>query len=366
MFFTIGGAHSHPLCQMRKELTWCMGNNCALIQKTCDSLLQYKTLSDKEQQCMDAFFKMKKGFELYQMENCFNVFFANVFQDFLFLGIKTACERGDMSFMLNGIFQGNRIRMLKSNWLSRGIDHSEELVGVILAFAANDLALVEKMTPISLGLSVNGYYKSQYNMIYALFRKDSEMEKTAEKQLHQFLSKKQSKFDIIFSQYLLELYYGNITGISNCLQELCNSITRANWVQEDIFLSTSYYKLGRSVALFVHGLYHLAHFCLEEEDFLQIKMPEHKTFINVYEVFNRKNGFLSGDNLIPFTHISRFMERFTDLDIIPELSLYTHPLAGDKLLDVSSFQSDYFNNLQLNDLLSFRWEEDKYVFQSIS
>lgn len=366
MFFTIGGAHSHPLCQMRKELTWCMGNNCALIQKTCDSLLQYKTLSDKEQQCMDAFFKMKKGFELYQMENCFNVFFANVFQDFLFLGIKIACERGDMSFMLNGIFQGNRIRMLKSNWLSRGIDHSEELVGVILAFAANDLALVEKMTPISLGLSVNGYYKSHYNMIYAMFRKDTELEKIAEKQLRHFLSKKQSKFDTIFSQYLLELYYGNITGISNCLQELCNNITRTNWVQEEILLSTSYYKLGRSVALFVHGLYHLAYFYLEEKDFLQIKMSEHKTFINAYEVFNRKNGFLPGDNLISFAYISRFMDCFTNLDIIPELLIIDDPVDGDKYVDVSSFRRDYFNNLQSNDLLSFRQEGDKYVFQSIS
>ena len=332
------------------------------IQKTCDSLLQYKTLFNKKWQCLKVYNEMKEKFTLYRMERCFEVFFDKVFKDLLFLGIKYACETDDMSYMINSIFQANRIGMIRNNWVAGGRDHSKELVSIILAFAANDLDLVEKMTPISLGLSVNGYYKSQYNMIYALFRKDSEMEKTAEKQLHQFLSKKQSKFDIIFSQYLLELYYGNITGISNCLQELCNSITRANWVQEDIFLSTSYYKLGRSVALFVHGLYHLAHFCLEEEDFLQIKMPEHKTFINVYEVFNRKNGFLSGDNLIPFTHISRFMERFTDLDIIPELSLYTHPLAGDKLLDVSSFQSDYFNNLQLNDLLSFRWEEDKYVF----
>lgn len=336
------------------------------IQKTCDSLLQYKTLSDKEQQCKDAFLKMKKGFELYQMENCFNVFFTNVFQDFLFLGIKTACERGDMSFMLNGIFQGNRIRMLKSNWLSRGIDHSEELVGVILAFSANDLPLVEKMMPVKLGLSVNGYYKSHYNMIYAMFRKDTDLEKIAEKQLRHFLSKKQSKFDTIFSQYLLELYYRNITGISNCLQELCNNITRTNWVQEEILLSTSYNKLGRSVALFVHGLYHLAYFYLEEKEFLQIKMPEHKTFINAYEVFNQKNSFLSGDNLISFAHISRFMDRFTNLDIIPEVLAVDDPLDGDKYVDVASFRRNYFNNLMRNDLLSFRREEDKYVFQSIA
>lgn len=256
--------------------------------------------------------------------------------------------------------------MIRNNWVAGERDHSTELVNVILAFAANDLALVEKMLPISLGLSVNGYYKSQYNMIYALFRKNAELERIAEKQLYHFLSNKQSKFDITFSQYLLELYHGNIKGISNCLQELCNSISRANWVQGDIFLSSSYYKLGRCVALFVHGLYHLAHFCLEEREFLQIKTPEYKTFINAYEVFNQKNNFSSGENLIQFAHVSRFMAHCTDLDIIPELSIFVHPFDGDKLLDVSSFQRDYLNNLQLNDLLSCRKEGEEYVFRSIS
>lgn len=343
-----------------------MNKNYILIQRACDSTLRFKTLVAKEHQCFEAYEEMKKRFALYPMVRCFELFFDNLFEDLLFLGIKYACETQDMSYMINGIYQANRIGMIRNNWVAGGRDHSTELVSVILAFAANDLALVEKMLPISLDLSVNGYYKSQYNMIYALFRKNTELERIAEKQLYHFLSSKQSKFDITFSQYLLELYHGNIKGISNCLQELCNNITRANWVQEDIFLSTSYYKLGRCVALFVHGLYHLAHFCLEERDFLQIKMPEYNTFINAYEVFNQKNNFSPGDNLIQFAHISRFMAHCTDLDIIPELLIFTHPFDGDKLLDVSSFQRDYLNNLQLNDLLSFRKEGDEYVFQSIS
>lgn len=72
-----------------------------------------------------------------------------MYKDFIFLGIKLACESGDMTFMLNGLFQGNRIGMIWNNCLNTTQDQSGGLVNIILAFAANDLKLVEKYAGFS-------------------------------------------------------------------------------------------------------------------------------------------------------------------------------------------------------------------------
>lgn len=336
------------------------------IQKTCESELRLKTLVSKEQQVLEAYNEMKKKFALYPMDRCFDRFFDRLFEDLLFLGIQYACKTQDMSYMLNGIFQASRIEMIRQNWVQGGRDHSDNLVGIVLAFAANDLPLIDKMTPPHLGLSTNGYYKSQYNMVYALHRKNEELGKIAERQLLDFLTKKHSKFDRDFSRYLLEVHRGNVKGISDGLQELCNSIAKVNWVQDDIFGSVCYYKLGRCVALFVHGLYHLAYDYLEPEEFFQIKIPEHKTFLEDYERFHREKGFLAGNNLIPFESTNRFMAHCTDLDIIPEVSVYTDPLDKKRYIDIPLFQKTYMDNLKSHRILSYRMEGDNYVFQSIS
>ena len=54
-----------------------------------------------------------------------------------------------MTFMLNGLFQGNRIGMIWNNCLNTTQDQSGGLVNIILAFAANDLKLVEKYAGFS-------------------------------------------------------------------------------------------------------------------------------------------------------------------------------------------------------------------------
>ena len=95
-------------------------------------------------------------------------------------------------------------------------------------------------------------------------------------------------------------------------------------------MSTRYAQLGRSVAVFVHGLYHLAHHYLEENEFAQIKIPKHKTFLEEYERFNQENGFSQGENLISFDYISKFMGHLTDTDIIPEISVWNPYSPIDK------------------------------------
>lgn len=328
--------------------------------------LKYKTLDEKKDQCREIVTDLRKGLLCYPMKNCFKLFYKQIYEDFIFLGIKLACVSGDMSLMLNGLFQGNRIGMIQSNWLHTPQDQSAGLINIILAFAANDLKLIDKSMPVSLEISDNGFYKSQYNMIYALYWKNQEIGKVAEKQLLDFLSKKQSKFDISFTLYLLALYHENPIDISSYLFELCNTVTKSNWVQEEIFLDTIHNRLGRSVALFVHGLYHLAYYSLNENVFWEIQIPEHKTFIKEYEKFNIENGFPVGKYLIHFNKLSRYMEHFIDIDIIPEVTTIIDPSDGKKYLDVDSFQKKTFINLKNNDLIKYKEESGEYVFQSLS
>ena len=177
-----------------------------VIQHICIDALENKTIDEKKEQCRENYNELKSGLLSYPMENCFKLFYRQMYKDFIFLGIKLACESGDMTFMLNGLFQGNRIGMIWNNCLNTTQDQSGGLVNIILAFAANDLKLVGKSMPVSPGISDNGYYKGHYNMMYAIYWKDQEAGREAEKQLLKFMEKKQSKFDLSFTLFAPQEY----------------------------------------------------------------------------------------------------------------------------------------------------------------
>lgn len=168
-----------------------------VIQHICIDALENKTIDEKKEQCRENYNELKSGLLSYPMENCFKLFYRQMYKDFIFLGIKLACESGDMTFMLNGLFQGNRIGMIRNNCLNTTQDQSGGLVNIILAFAANDLKLVGKSMPVSLGISDNGYYKGHYNMMYAIYWKDQEAGREAEKQL--------LKFQTVYLNYAIPL-----------------------------------------------------------------------------------------------------------------------------------------------------------------
>nr|WP_294467511.1 hypothetical protein [uncultured Sellimonas sp.] len=155
-------------------------------QHICIDALENKTIAEKKEQCRENYNELKSGLLSYPMKNCFKLFYRQMYKDFIFLGIKLACESGNMTFMLNGLFQGNRIGMIQNNCLHTAQDQSGGLVNIILAFAANDLKLISKSMPVSLGTSDNGYYNGHYNMMYAIYWKDQEVGREAEKQLLKF------------------------------------------------------------------------------------------------------------------------------------------------------------------------------------
>ncbi len=334
-------------------------------QHICIDALENKTIAEKKEQCRENYNELKSGLLSYPMKNCFKLFYRQMYKDFIFLGIKLACESGNMTFMLNGLFQGNRIGMIQNNCLHTAQDQSGGLVNIILAFAANDLKLISKSMPVSLGTSDNGYYNGHYNMMYAIYWKDQEVGREAEKQLLKFMTKKQSKFDLSFPRYLLALYYENASEISSCLLELCDTVTRSNWVQEEIFFDTLHYKSGRHVALFVHGLYHLAYHSLNKALFTKIQLPEHKTFIKEYEKYNIEHGFPVGSPLIHLDDISQYMEHFIDIEMIPEVGVVKDIHDGKNYLDADSFQEKIFANLKAQKLIDYDESAGAFVFRAI-
>lgn len=340
-----------------------MKGNLLLISEKCQANLANKTLEQKQKNCNLMYSELLENLEQYPMENCFDLFYNQLDKDYIFLGIYLACKNREMQYMLNSLYQGNRIGVMDSNWAQTTFDQSNNLIKIILAIACNDMEILGKLMPEQLGIAKNGTFSSHYNMIMAMLYSDFDVGKLAEEQLKVFLTKKQNKFDVIFSRYLIELYNHRLDKASEYLQEMCNALLRVNWVQEDIFFSTAYKPLGRAVALFVHGMYHLAYYYLGKDDFFKIRMPVHKSFIREYEEFNIQNNFPCGRNLIEFDNTSMFMKHFMDIDIIPTVTVMEW--NGKKILDAEAFQYETFLNMKKRNLIDFEVEGERYVFKSI-
>ena len=100
-------------------------------------------------------------------------------------------------------------------------------------------------------------------------------------------------------------------GVNRGLQELCDLMGKCKWINEHIYgLDKDIQTLGKMVAIFIHGLYHIAmENFLEDSPLLdKIKMPEYKSFIKEYEEFNIEKNFPEPHNLINFDPIAQFIK----------------------------------------------------------
>lgn len=330
--------------------------------KICEEFLQVRSIEEKQALCIKNFYELQCNLREYKMVNCFEDFMHEIYKDFIFLGIYTAGTEDDIGKMLNGIVQGNRFGAVYSNFLQSSEDQCVNIVQIIVALAGNDLALLDKIMPYSLGTASHGYFYAHYNMILALLNKDYEMGKEAKRQLEKFMTKKQCKFDVCFSFYLIKLFERDIESCSKYLQEMCDTITKTNWVQTRIFESVSYAKLGKTVALFVHGLYHLAYFYLEKEDFNMIKMPQHKAFIKNYEEFNIQHDFPKGGTLIDFSTQNKLLSYLTDITIIPQIAV--NEVRNEQYHDSKLFVRQLLRNLRMVGVIDFEEKGEDYDFKN--
>lgn len=341
-----------------------MINSCRNIYKICEQKLEISDPEKKRNDCLEAFEQLKNLALRNRLDRCMEVFFRKMYKDFIFMGIFQAIKDSEMQYMLNAVFQGNRLGTLNGNSSASTFDQSQNVVRISLALAGNDLELLDKIMPYKLGASTNGRYSSQYNMIMALLRQDQLLGEKAKGELLKFISRKHSVFDILFSKYLLAMYEHNLPGMELYLQEICSALCKSNWIQEEIFFSIQHTQLGRSVSLFAHGMYHLAYYCLDYEEFKCIHMPEHKSFIKEYEEYNIKEGFPKGKNLIDFDENYLFLNHMTDLENIPEVSIIQN--GKEFYHDAEGFLRKWLLNMRKNNLIDFEVEGDTYVYKTIS
>ena len=157
----------------------------------------------------------------------------------------------------------------------------------------------------------------------------------------------------------------DVDGIYCGLQELCESMGKCNWINEHIYgMDKNIRSLGNTVAIFIHGLYHIVMKFLKDTPLSEkIKTPEHKSFIKEYEEFNKEHDFPEPQILVDFDQLAKFINLSIRTEFIPEVSFYKS--GRNYVNDGKKFEKILFDNLQKSEVLLVEMEEEKYVFKRI-
>lgn len=325
--------------------------------------------------CMDKIMEdVKSGIELFSKritEGTADGYFGTMYfhllidEKILFYGIQKSATTGDMSYMLNGIYQWNRFTCVFRNRLTSSGSQVINFIECVLAYACNDDMLLEKMMPRSLGPANFGYPAPYYNMLYAMTYHDEEAGQKAQEELHSFMEKKRPKFDLKLAKYFLDLYSKNVEAVNEDLQELCNAMSKCNWINEHMYgLDKGIRALGNTTVIFIHGLYHIAVKYLRDSSLAdKVAMPEHKSFLKEYEEFNLEHDFPKPQNLIDFDDTAKFINESIRTEVIPEVSLYKP--ERNYVNDGDRFEKTLFQNLQKSGVLQVELEKEPYIFLGI-
>ena len=305
--------------------------------------------------------------ELGQADGYFWNMYFNLLREnrILFEGVNKAIVTGDMNYMLKGIYQENRFNCIYQNRSNSGGAQTINFIEVVIAYSCNDYSLLEKIMPFKEGPATCGYSAPFYNMLYAVTYHDNEVGNKAQAELSAFMGKKRTQFDLKLAKFFYDLYQKDVDGINCGLQELCESMGKCNWINEHIYgMDKNIRSLGNTVAIFIHGLYHIVMKFLKDTPLSEkIKTPEHKSFIKEYEEFNKEHDFPEPQILVDFDQLAKFINLSIRTEFIPEVSFYK---SGRKYVnDGKKFEKILFDNLQKGEVLLVEMEEEKYVFKRI-
>ena len=311
--------------------------------------------------------EFKRKIELGEADGYFWSMYFNLLREnkLLFGGIEKSIVTNDMNYMLNGIYQENRFNCIYQNRSNSGGAQTINFIEIVIAYSCNDYSLLEKIMPLEAGTATCGYSAPFYNMVYAITYHDNEMGNKAQAELSAFMEKKRTQFDLKLAKYFYDLYEKNLDGINLGLQELCESMGKCNWINEHIYgIDKNIRALGNMVAIFIHGLYHIATKYLNDNAFTgKVKMPEHKSFKKEYEEFNIEQDFPMPQNLIDFDPLAKFINLSIKTDLIPEVSFYK--LGKNYVNDGKKFENTILENLQKSKVLQFEMNGEKYIFKNI-
>lgn len=175
--------------------------------------------------------------------------------------------------------------------------------------------VLEHIYPYELGLSQNGYpfYVIGSNLLIAKYYNDDGMLTIALEAANKFVTSKASRWERWVIQFLLDVINRECNAANNSLLEVCKGYSRVQKPLQSI----------GDICIPAHGLYCIAAQWLTEEEFINIKEPNHKVFLQEYAQWRRINEK---------PKLNPYMIYPEKMDIINKI--YTMPVAKTTLTQV--------------------------------
>lgn len=262
-------------------------------------------------------------------------------EEMMYLGCYLACRTGNMKYMYDGIYQGNRLNAAWEAGLATGTDHGRFFFSSVLSFACNDYELIEKLLPCSIGNSVNDVCKEMANLLIAIYYKDGATQEQALAEARRYLSKKRAKYERLITEYMIALLEKDVRSAGTLLNEICGLIGQVNSVQESC-AGFGKRALGKCICLLGHGFYAMAEYYLDADELAGFEYPEHETFLPEYERYRRESIEKKRDALVAFDRDKSFLNDV--IELIPEVAL----IHGGKLVyqDADGFLEQLYDKLR--------------------
>lgn len=212
-----------------------------------------------------------------------------------------------------------------------GTDHAYAFFDLLGAFACNDFDIIQSFLPQDLPLSAGQFYtENGANLVKILYFKQTELEQTAVQKAQKFLAKKLTIWERKVVEFLLAVLDKNASKCSEILQDLCKAYQKFGYPTQN---------LDKCFAAEIHGLYRFVR-CVDNELFLQIKVPKHDCFFADFEEWQSKNNYPKGEIFYKYPPKLGLINKIL-IAKIPKVSLHK-PYENDKKLykDSEKFAKD--------------------------
>lgn len=326
--------------KVNNECSFCSSPEMVSVMKTLEKELTSCSLKERENfavEIWDEPFAFVQSVE-FQIKTAGN--------EIAYLGCYEACRTGKMEYMFNAIYQENRMRFAYDATLTSGFDHGRYWINTVMAFACNDHELVGKMMPHKLGYSQNNYCSPIVNLLMAICYQDNILAERALSEAEKFLSKKHKVFDMVVVEYLQTLWKKETDKLCPLLQKIATLERKTTSMLEEC-TNFRNNELEKTISIFTHGLYALAQYYLEPEQFQVVDIPKNENFLKEYEEYRQKKGD-TGRPLIIFRNANaEYLNEV--IDLLPDVTLIEE--KGKNYENADRFAEELFQALYQKGLL---------------
>ncbi len=151
---------------------------------------------------------------------------------------------------------------------------------VLEALAANDFAILDCNAPDALGEHGWGPWQASGNLLLGLYhRHEPTIEKGVAQSDKLLALKKTTQWDKAYVGYFLALARSEMAEASRCLNEVCAGYGRLDLPP-----------VAKTFCSPAHGMYNFARRILSTEEFGQLEMPAHDSFIREFAAWQQEQG----------------------------------------------------------------------------